>query len=527
MASGNSEAKAAPEGRTGEGVGAAVEKAGAASGRHEAAEERRLDGPGGRGGSGSGGPGEKVTRMGTGSIPLLITEFAIPSIIGMLVNGAYNVIDSIFLGQAMGEIGLATATVAMPVMTVFMAISMLVGNGGNALAALRLGEGRQDEANRSLGNTVTLSIALAVVVAVLAHTPFIDALLSISGATPEDWDYARSFIQIISCGFIFQCIGMGVNNFIRTAGAPNRALVTMVIGAVACTVFNYWFVMVCGWGVQGSALATICGQAFSCAFVLWYFLITPSAPMRIRPRFMGLRWGTVKMIFALGFASFVMQVGMALVNFVLNNLLNQYGAAHPVGTEGALASIGVVQRVAMFGVFALIGTAVALQPLLGYNYGARLYVRVKKTLWWGIGAATVIATVEWAFIQLFPEQIVGIFGIHEPALRDFTVFALRVQLSVLPLVGFQIVSSNYFQATGQPMKSIFLSLTRQILFLIPLYLALPLALPHLVPGLTGLDALYFAVPAADCLSIFATVVFVAFEMRRLKKLQAGEIKAKF
>ena len=166
---------------------------------------------------------DKVTRMGTESIPRLITEFAIPSILGMLVNGAYNVIDSIFLGQAMGEIGLSTATVAMPIMTVFMAIAMLIGNGGNALAALRMGEGKPEEAERSLGNTVTLSLIASVAVAIAMFVPAcIDGLLSVSGATPEDWDYAMRFIRIISLGFIFQCIGMGVNNFIRTP-APRTA----------------------------------------------------------------------------------------------------------------------------------------------------------------------------------------------------------------------------------------------------------------------------------------------------------------
>lgn len=471
---------------------------------------------------------DKVTRMGTASIPRLIVEFAIPSILGMLVNGAYNVIDSIFLGQALGEIGLATATVAMPIMTVFMAIAMLVGNGGNALAALRMGEGNREEANRSLGNTVTLSIVFAVVVAVVAHIPAcIDGLLGISGATPEDWEFARSFIQIISIGFIFQCIGMGVNNFIRTAGAPNRALSTMIIGAVACTIFNFLFVMVLGWGVQGSALATVCGQAISCACVLWYFLFTKNVPMKLRLRDMSLHTRTVGLILSLGLASFAVQAGMAVVNFVLNNLLNMYGSMSVLGAEGALASIGVVQRVAMFAVLPLIGVSIAIQPLLGFNYGAHLFERVKKTLWCGIVGATGIGVVLWALIHLFPEQIVGFFGITDTSLRDFTVFALKVQLLMLPFIGFQIVGSNYFQATGQPLKSIFLSLTRQILFLVPLLIALPMLLPGWFPQFTSLDALYFATPVADFLAIFTTVIFIVLEMGRLKKLERGEIKAQF
>ena len=471
---------------------------------------------------------DKVTRMGTESIPRLITEFAIPSILGMLVNGAYNVIDSIFLGQAMGEIGLSTATVAMPIMTVFMAIAMLVGNGGNALAALRMGEGKPEEAERSLGNTVTLSLIASVVVAIVMFVPAcIDGLLSVSGATPEDWDYAMQFIRIISLGFIFQCIGMGVNNFIRTAGAPNRALGTMIIGAVACTVFNALFVLIMGMGVVGSALATVCGQAISCATVLWYFCLTKGVPMRLRLRMMPLHGETVRLILSLGLASFAVQAGMAAVNFVLNNLLNMYGAQSPIGAEGALASIGVVQRVAMFTVLPLVGVAVAIQPLLGFNYGAKLIDRVRKTLWYGIAGATVLGTLMWLVVHLFPEFIVGAFGITHDGLVDFTVFALKVQLLMLPFVGFQIVGSNYFQATGQPAKSIVLSLTRQILFLVPLLFALPEVLPRVLPQFTGLDALYFATPMADFLSIFVTIIFIIVEMKRLRKLERGEITAKF
>ena len=175
---------------------------------------------------------------------------------------------------------------------------------------------------------------------------------------------------------------------------------------------------------------------------------------------------------------------MAAVNFVLNNLLNMYGAQSPIGAEGALASIGVVQRVASFVVLPLIGMSIAIQPLLGFNYGAHLFKRVKMTLAWGIVGNTVIAVVLWALVHLFPAQIVGFFGITDPNLLSFTVFALQVQLFLIPFVGFQIVGSNYFQATGQPAKSVFLSLTRQILFLIPLYIGLPMVMPVWFPGYT-------------------------------------------
>ncbi|MEG1493599.1 MAG: MATE family efflux transporter [Gordonibacter sp.] len=474
------------------------------------------------------GRDNKVSRMGTASIPLLITEFAVPAILGMLVNGAYNVIDSIFLGQAMGEIGLSAATVANPTMIVFLAIAMLIGNGGNALAALRLGEGRRVDAEISLGNTVFLSLAVSVVIALAAANPIvIDGLLTLSSATDDVRPYAKSFLQIICFGFVFQCIGMGVNNFIRTAGAPNRALVTMLIGAVFCTLFNYLFVIRFGWGVEGSALATVLGQAMSCVAVVWYFVFTKNVPLKLHFRYMVPHLKVIGTIVSLGAASFVVQAGMAVVSFVLNSLLVRYGAVSAIGADDALASIGVVQRVSMFTVLPLIGVSIAIQPLLGFNYGAKLIGRVRHTLWYGIGGATVLGIVMWAVVHLFPEAIVNVFGITHNGLVDFTVFALKVQLFMLPFIGFQIVGANYFQATGQPLKSIVLSLTRQILFLVPLLFVLPEMLPHLMPQYTGLDALYFAAPVSDFLAIFLTVVFIALEMRRLKRLESGEITSKF
>lgn len=474
------------------------------------------------------GADEKIYRMGHSSIPRLIIEFSIPSIIGMLVNGSYNLLASVFLGQAMGEVGLSVMTVATPIMILFMAFSMLVGAGGNALAALRLGQGRKDEAERSLGNTVTLSLYLSVFFAIFVSIPpALDWLLTISSVTDSIRDLAGLYVRIISYGLIFQCIGGGVNNFIRTAGAPNRALLTMVIGAVSCTVFNYLLVLVFDLGVFGCGIATIGGEALSCATVLWYFRSNGKAPFHLKASYMRPHRETISLIIKLGTASFFIQAGAMAFNLVFNYQLAFYGAIHPLGVEAALASIGVVQRVAIFTILPLIGVAMAIQPLLGYNYGAHKFDRVKKTLWIGVFGATAIAVFMWAMIHLYPTQIVGAFGLTDQALAGFTVYALKVQMLLLPFVGFQIVCSNYFQATGQPSKSIFLSLSRQVLFLIPLVFVLPTVLPAYISQLTGLDALYWAIPCADFLAIFTTLIFILWEMCRLRRIERGEIAAKF
>ena len=466
----------------------------------------------------------KVDRMGTGSIPKLITEFAIPSVVGMVVNASYGVIDSMFLGHAVGEIGLSAVTVANPIMIVFMALAMLVGNGGNALAALRLGEGKRQDAEIAMGNVVFLSLVLWVLVALAAANPFLmDLLLTISSATDEVRPYARTFIEILCYGFILQSIGLGVNNFIRTAGAPNRALGTMIIGLVVSVVFNYLFVLVLGWGVAGSALATLAGQAASAIAVVWYFTMTPDVPMRLHLRNLRPHAQIDGTIITFGFPSFAVQAGMAVVNFVLNYQLVLYGAQTIIGADNALASIGVVNRIGGFVVMPLVGTAIAIQPLLGYNYGARKLERVRKIWWLGVAGATVLAFAMWLILRIFPQQIVWAFGITNQDLMDFTVFALEIQFLALPFVGFQIVTSNYFQATGQPAKSIFLTLTRQIIFLVPLLFWLPTVLPSIAPGLTGLDALYFAAPVADFLAIFTTLGFALWELRRIRRMVEGVI----
>ena len=451
---------------------------------------------------------DKVLRMGTASIPRLITEFAIPSVVGMLINGSYAIIDSVFLGHAVGEIGLSAMTVANPIMIVFMAIAMLIGNGGNALAALRLGEGKRDDAERALGNVVSLSLVAAVIVLVIGWNPaLVSWVLDLASATPEVRPYAQTFIQILCAGFILQCIGLGVNNFIRTCGAPNLA-------------FNALFVLALGWGVMGSALATVLGWACSCLAVLQYFCLRSDVPMRLRLPAMRLSFSMDRTILAFGLPSFCVQAGMAIVNFVINFQLVKYGALTPIGADDALAAIGVVQRIGQFSVMPLIGIAIALQPLLGFNYGAHNVNRVRKTLWYGIGAASSISVLMFIIVEVFAVPIAHAFGISHDGLVDFTAFAIRVQFLMLPFVGFQIVSSNYFQATGQPAKSVFLTLTRQILFLVPLLYLMPVVLPQLFPQFTGLDALYFAAPVADFLSIFTTAIFVAWEMVRLRKLAA-------
>jgi putative MATE family efflux protein len=468
---------------------------------------------------------KQVDRLGTTNITKLMIEFAIPSIIGLVVNGLYNIVDSVFMGHAVPTIGQATATNALPVMIIGMAVAILIGQGGNALAALRLGAGKREDAERIMGNTFTLSV-VAAILCTAALFIFMDPLLSISGVTDETREPTRLFLAIIGGGMILQFVGMGFNNFIRTAGDPNRALYTMVVGTIACIVLNFLFVVVFGWGIAGSAWATVIGQALSAVLVLWYFIFSDKAPFKLRLRYFGLSWRDVKGILALGSAPFVLQAANALISFLINNQLNVLGAEHAIGAAGALAAIGVVGRVAMFAFFPILGVAIAAQPLFGYNYGARNYARVKTTFKIAVIWVTLIGLFFWILIHVIPEPIVMLFGITDDLLV-FTTGALKVQMFLMPLVGLQVIATQYFQSSGQPLKAMLLSMTRQILYLIPLIYLLPLVITHVFPSLAPLDGLYYAYPLADALSIITCSVFVFFEFRGLNakiREQAAKIE---
>jgi putative MATE family efflux protein len=459
----------------------------------------------------------QVNRMGTASVGKLMLEFAVPSIIGLVCNGLYNVVSAVFLGNAVGQVGLAVTTAAMPIMIMGMALSVLIGAGGNALTALRLGEGKHKEAEHVIGNAFTMTFIMAILAFVLVNI-LMDPILTLIG-TPAGpvWDATNIYVRILSAGFIFQFYGMGFNNFIRTAGDPNRALYTMVAGAASCIFFNWLFVTQLGWGVQGSALATISGQAVSAVLVLWYFLVSKKAPFKVRLHNLKIKPRLVGNILALGFASFALQAANAIINLLLNNQLNFYGAMDPLGSVNALAAIGVTAKIVALSFFPLLGVAMAAQPIFGYNYGAHNFNRVKKTYEIALVWVVAIGVFFWIIVHTVPGPIVTLFGVSEQ-LKDFTVFALQVQMFFMPLIGVQVITSNYFQSSGQPLKAMFLSLTRQIIYLIPLLYFLPLVIQNIVPSLTPLDGLYFSYPVADILSVATSGTMMLVEIRRLNRM---------
>ena len=457
----------------------------------------------------------KTDRLGTAGIGRLLLEFTIPCIAMSVFNSLYNLIDAAFLGIAMPDgSGVAVTTLALPIQIILIGFSMLAGAGGSTLGAILLGEGKKKEVERTLGNTTVLLIVIAAVVALIALV-LIDPLLALVGTPAVLWEQTKAFVQIICLFFVFQSLGGGLNNFLRAAGQPTLAFISSALGTVICVILNYLFVLQFGWGVVGSAWATVIGQACGMLPVLWYFIFYSKASFRLRLSCLRLRGNLLRRIIALGMASFAMQVAAMFVNIVFNHVVTMYGAQDPLGAAGALGAIGVAQRVSWFAFTPIMGIAMGAQPIIGFNVGARNWSRALKTMKWSSIDGALVGLFFFAVCELFPEQIAGLFGI-EDNLKEFAVLAMRIYVLWFPLVGYQAVASSYFQSSGQPLKATVLELIRQVIYLIPLYLFLPGILISLL-GISGLMGVVICVPVSDMLSTITTTVFIVIEVRKLHR----------
>jgi putative MATE family efflux protein len=438
-------------------------------------------------------------QMGEAKIAKLLVKFSVPAIVGMLVNALYSVVDRIFIGNSAGALGIAGITICFPIMLVMMASMILVGIGASALISIRLGEKNKEEAEHILGNAFVLLIIISLSLSTLGSI-FLDPLLKLFGASKDVLPYAKDFMQIILLGAIFQGIGYGMNNFIRGEGNPKIAMLTMLLGAVLNAIFCPVFIFGLGMGIKGSALATILAQAFAAAWVLYYFFFGKSI-LKIRFKNLKLDRRIVGKIVTLGSAPFAMQLATSLVNVILNWSLVKYGG------DIAISAIGIVTSLQILIIMPLMGINQGAQPIIGYNYGAKNYQRVRETLKLAILGATVIAVLGFILVEIFPRPIVSLFNRENAVLIDFAVYAMRIFLMMLPIIGFQMVGAHYFMAVGKPKHSTFLSLSRQLILLIPAILILPLFFK--LPGVV------MAGPVADLGSAIITGILIFRELKYL------------
>ncbi len=441
----------------------------------------------------------RAKLLGEEKISKLLFTFSIPAIIGMLVTALYNVVDRIFIGNAadIGKDGIAGITIGMPIMIFMMALGMLIGIGGGSLAALRLGEGKKTEADHILGNAISGIILLSFVFAVSSFI-FIKPLLTLFGASDEILPYAVSYLRIILVGATFSSLTMCLNNFIRVDGRPKIAMATMIIGALINVVLDPLFIFVFKWGISGAAFATILSQLISLMWTLHYFL-SGKSHMKVFLKNLRIELVLLFKIMSIGLPSFLMQVANTFVNILLNVRLSQLGG------DIAISAMGIVSSLQMLLIMPILGINQGVQPIIGFNYGAKKLDRVREALKLGVLSATVISVVGFILIQSFPTFWVSLFN-RDPELIKLAVNALRAILLMLPIIGFQIICSSYFQAIGKANFATFLTLVRQVIILIPAILILS--------SQFGLLGIFFAVPLADFISALVTTFFITVEIKR-------------
>lgn len=450
---------------------------------------------------------DRTFRLGEYPVGKLLLEFSIPAIIAMIANALYNVVDSIFVGRGVGPLALTAVTIALPVMLILMAFGMLVGIGATALVSIRLGQGKPDEAEQILGNAFSALVLLGIVISV-SMLLFLDSILMFLGATPDVFGYAKQFLSVILLCSVFQFISFGLNNVIRGEGNPMISMATMLFSAAMNTILNPIFIFVFHWGVRGSALATASTQIAVSFFIVWHFTKGRSN-LKLHRKNLVLRPRILMMIFAIGLSPFLLQMAAGMAMFLFNHYLLIYGG------EMAVAAMGVINRTVLMLLMPMFGINQGAQPIIGYNYGARQYGRVKRALLLSALAATAISITGFVTVQAFSSQIISLFN-DDPELLRIGTRGIRIFLMMLPVIGMQIVITNYFQSVGKAAKAILLSLTRQVLFLIPLIMILPRYF-----GLTGIWA---AGPISDFFAAALAGILLCKELQLLyQKQELGNI----
>jgi len=452
---------------------------------------------------------DNMTFLGEQKISSLLWKFSLPAVVGMVVSTLYNVVDSIFVGRGVGEIALTAVAIAFPIMTVLMAVGMLIGIGAATLISLSLGEKNIERAEWVLGNALTLMIIFILTTTGLALWYLDPILVNWLGVTPEVLPDARTFTAIILGGSMFMHIGFGLNNVIRAQGDPKTALATQLIAAVINIFLNYLLIFVFPLGIKGSAIATILAQASAAVWVVYYFTYG-SKLLRFKKRYLALRINIITGIFKIGVAPFLMQLGASAVMVVLNLRIMEFG-----GTT-AVAAFGIINRILMLIMMPVAGISQGVQPIIGYNYGAKQYQRVLTALNTAIVAATCICLCGFLMAQLFTESIVRLFN-DGPQLVEIGTIGMRIFLLMVPIIGFQIVGANYFQAIGKAYYSVIFNLLRQVIVLIPLV--------FILSHYFGLMGIWAAGPSSDIAAALLTGICLYGDVKRLKSVIHAEKSA--
>lgn len=446
--------------------------------------------------------------LGSEPVSSLLRRFAIPSVIAMLVSALYNMVDQLFIGHSIGVLGNAATNVAFPLSMVCTSIGLLCGIGGAANFNLCMGRKDPEHAKSYVGNAISMLAILGVILCVTVQL-FLRPMMLLFGATPDVIDYACTYTRITSIGFPFLIVTIGGSNLIRADGSPKFSMLCNLVGAIVNTILDPLFIFVFHMGMAGAALATITGQILSFALVVLYlrgFKTLPLSLSDLKPNMAC--WARIA---ALGATPAFNQVAMMVVQIVMNNTLTYYGSNSVYGSDIPLACAGIISKVNMLFFSFVIGISQGLQPIVSFNFGAQKYDRVKDAYKKAVFAATAISIVAFLCFQFFPRQIIGIFGSGSEEYLHFAERYFRIFLFFTFLNGIQPVSSNFFTSIGAPKKGIFLSLTRQIIFLLPLLL--------IFPYLFGIDGVMYTAPIADLAAASVSIVMVVREFKIMTEQQ--------
>lgn len=438
----------------------------------------------------------------------LIAKFTIPAIISMLVSSLYNIVDQIFIGQGVGMLGNAATNIAFPVSIICTATALLLGIGGASNFNLRSGEGNTEEAKKVAGCSLSMLVICGVII-MLVLLLFLNPLLHLFGATEDVFPYARDYTRIIAFGSPFLVLTTGGNHLIRADRSPTFSMSSMLVGAIINTVLDPLFIFGFGWGITGAAWATVIGQVVSGLMVLFYFM--KLSKMKLSRQMLVPNLQRIKAIATLGMASGVNQVAMAFVQIIMNNTLRHYGAASVYGADIPLACVGIITKVNMIFMSICIGVSQGCQPIFGFNYGAKNYARVRETY---RKAAIITVTVGICFFlcfQFFPRGIVSIFGTGGEEYFRFSERYFRIFMFMTFMNGIQPMSSGFFTSIGKAKIGIIVSLTRQVIFLIPLILIFPIFL--------GIDGVMYAGPISDGMTAIVTIWFVIQQIKNMKQME--------
>ncbi|MYL39873.1 MATE family efflux transporter [Halobacillus litoralis] len=434
---------------------------------------------------------EQSQRLGTQPIPKLLANLSIPAMIGMFVMALYNVIDTLFIARGVGILGVSGVSIGFPVMMVIMAIAAAVGIGGASVISRRLGADKKDEADLVFGNVLIMIILISSVGFIGAFT-FLEPLLKIFGATENIMPYAKDYLFPIMVGSLFFSFAFATNNIIRSEGNSRFAMITMIIPAVLNIILDPIFIFGLDMGVQGASVATVISQATVSIVVLNYFLKGKSS-LTVRRAALKLQTKIIREIITIGMPAFIRQVAGSAMMIAINLMLIKFGGEFEVGV------FGIVQKLAMFTIMPMIGVLQGMQPIIGYNYGAQNYERLKETVKLGMKVVTIISAGIFVVMMAFPNVLMMIFT-GDQATIDTGVHAIRIMFAFAVLIGAQVVSGGLYQALGMAKPAMILSMARQVLFLIPLVLILP--------NFFGVTGVWLAFPAADLLAFILSMVFL-------------------